>query len=103
MIRIMVIYLLLTAPAVAGCFNYAENPPAPRAEICYGNKCEKTTLEVECGNVESAVIEYSNGWHFGTSSAGDEAIRNGTLMDISLVSCRETDEGACGFLLDLER
>jgi hypothetical protein len=64
--------LLLTAgllmdviPVYANCENYTDGSVsglAPRAVLCYREKCDDTILDVECGSVGSGnYAEYASG------------------------------------------
>lgn len=102
MFRGLLVILALAAPsaAYAGCTERAaSDAPGPFAMICEGEKCEKTQLEVVCGNVRGATYVYHNQVTLeltapsANAAATATASRNGVAM--AFPKCTAIDEGAC--------
>lgn len=106
MLKVLMIGIgvMVAGPASAGCYNYLEGETAaPRAEICFAGKCEQTAMEYECGNADTVLVGYQNGWSVAYRfNDGDETEtvldRNDRpLEDASALICRDIDAGACRF------
>lgn len=93
--------LMWVGPAWAGCSNWAEDGdgflgPAPRAKICIAGACEETTLDYNCGNINTAKWGYKNGLAIDvTADNRILASRNGHKIAVRRIKCTEIDEGSC--------
>jgi hypothetical protein len=94
-------FLLVAAPAYAGCANYVDgslSQPGPEATICFKGDCETTTIILECEDTASAAVRFANGWMFQRGDGGEEAIYRPVEVsgdEFDQITCRMADGGAC--------
>jgi hypothetical protein len=86
--------------ASAGCDNYEEinSEGAPRAIICYKDKCDKTTLSYVCSNLFQHFAGYSIGWGIHIEGEISKISWGGNVIDKDkeeYIECYEIDPGAC--------
>jgi hypothetical protein len=90
--------VLFAPSAYAGCSS-GPDEDGPVAEICVGDKCERSRLSAVCSNASSAHFVYENGVSFvlyGPEAEGGESshayVGDTERADIQ---CRPVDEGSC--------
>lgn len=94
-----------TGPATAGCANYSDGSleaKAPRAILCYKDKCDRTALVFMCSNTSSTSAGYAIGW--AVSQPVDAAKPTISWQGKPIVTernkhltCYEIDSGSCHF------
>jgi hypothetical protein len=110
----LVFLAAIPVPAFSGCANYTDgslSSPAPNVIICYSDKCDKTTLEWECGNVFGAGFKYTVGWQVNYEINEQSKKKTVKILwkgreidtaDHKYLSCYPIDEDkeGCGFPKD---
>lgn len=89
--------------AIAGCANYTDgsvSAAAPRAIICFKDKCDKTKLDFECGNVSGAQFGYQIGWYVSYEKEEVSILWKGKRVNrenYRYITCYPIDDDACKF------
>ena len=105
--------VLVSSNAHASCVYYSSIPSdqhmaldAPVGIICFEDKCDRTQIRTECGNVHSGFVEYEIGW------AVSHDLDNGTFeitwkgnpiakRDYVKITCYNLDRNFCQFPSEL--